>query len=150
MLGLTVAAATATTLLVNRAYRLRPPTPSLASRIAAARDGLRHDEARRLVAVGVRSLAAVAVLVTGFHVVAVAGQGQHRVAVTAQPAADRLPSRVADTSSHPASPSAVRALLTATNYLPGAIGQAWRGMQTGLLLVEATTAASAQVGHNVH
>jgi ABC-type multidrug transport system ATPase subunit len=129
MIGLTLAAASATTVLVERANRLRRQRPTIASRVAAARDALRHEESVRLVAVGLRCLAAVAVAVVGFHVVGVSTHGQHHTRVTVAAASQVAPA------------SDINDFLNAGNFLPGAVGQAWSGMRTGLLLVEATTQA---------
>jgi hypothetical protein len=141
MLGLTLLSAVATTILVARAHRLRLPEQTLGGRIAAACHGLRNEESTRLVAVGVRSLAAVAAVVVGLHVVAVGAHGQQRRPVMAA-AANQAPAR-ADLALASTPPAGVAAILNAGGYLPGAVGQAWNGMQTGLLLIEATSEAAA-------
>ncbi len=138
---LTLAALIATTVLVSRSYRLQPPRPTLSARIAAMHGGMRANESGRLVAVGARSLAAVAVVVTGLHVVAVDTHGQDRTRDRVQASPHHVVTVQADPS-RPATPaSGVTAIVDAAGSLPGAAGQAWRGMHTGLLLIEATTQA---------
>lgn len=140
MLVLTAASTAATMVLVHRAHRLQSPRPTIASRFAMARDGIQHHESWRLIAVGARSMAAVAVVVTGLHLVNVSTHGAHPNHVTV--AAASHPSQRQPSYPKLDTPRPVDAFLDAGHYLPGAVGQAWNGMQTGLLLVEATSQAA--------
>jgi hypothetical protein len=139
MVALTVAATVGATCLVARAQRLEVRRPTVASRIETVRDSLRTHEPIRLVAVGVRSLAAVAVAVTGLHLVGVSTHDHGRSHVTVEVAPLQQPLN-APAAAAPA--SEVSAVLDAGSFLPGTVGQTWREVHDGLLVIQAATLAA--------
>jgi ABC-type multidrug transport system ATPase subunit len=144
MVGLSVAATTAATLLVSRAHRHQPQRRRVISLVAAAHRQLRHDESLRLVGVGLRSLAAVAAIVIGFHVVAASSPGRHHGGLGVAAAARHSTSPPAQFDEDLTTTSGVNAILDVGSTLPGAAGQTWLGLRTGVLLLEAGAQAVAR------